>query len=186
MDKILEYSISYPFLEHPLANEKEQVKLKYAALLRSFADQFGDNKDINAMRAERYISDFLNDGQPNTGELKSAINEIMKTRFTPFRFFSYRYLFLFDCIYLYAPMSMAEAQKICEEIKSTVNARYHKRLDGIVKMMFEDNADLMQRTMITAEQFKAWEQLRRYIRTHEKNIIFTATMSAGKSTLIFR
>ncbi len=184
MDKILEYSISYPFLEHPLANEKEQVKLKYTALLRSFADQFGDNKDINAMRAERYISDFLNDGQPNTGELKSAINEIMKTRFTPFRFFSYRYLFLFDCIYLYAPMSMAEAQKICEEIKSTVNARYHKRLDGIVKMMFEDNADLMQRTMITAEQFKAWEQLRRYIRTHEKNIIFTATMSAGKSTLI--
>lgn len=76
MDKILEYSISYPFLEHPLANEKEQVKLKYTALLRSFADQFGDNKDINAMRAERYISDFLNDGQPNTGELKSAINEI--------------------------------------------------------------------------------------------------------------
>ena len=184
MDKIFEYSISYPIIRHPLANEKEQVKLKYASLLKLYSAKFFESHAVIAMRTERFINDFLNGKQLNSAAQSDAASDILKTRFTPFRFFSYRYIFLFDCVFLFTPTNKGKAQKICDELKATVNQRYHKQLDEIIRMMFEDDSKLIKSAAITAEQFEAWERLRRFAETKEKGIVFTATMSAGKSTLI--
>ena len=184
MNKILEYSISYPIMNHPLANEKEQIKIKYVALLRLYSTKFGESHEVTAMRIERFINDFFPDKQRSSTVQEKIIRDIMKTRVTPFRLFSYRYVFLFDCIFLFAPTSKNEAQKICDELKATVNQRYHKRLDGIVRMMFEDDSELIKNAMITNDQFYAWKRLRRFVASKERYAVFTATMSAGKSTLI--
>ena len=184
MNKILEYSISYPSLNHPLANEKEQIKIKYISLLQLYSTKFGESKKVNAMRMERFISDFFNGKQRSAGIEGKVTHDILKTRFAPFHFYSYLYVFLFDCIFLFAPTSRSEAQKICDALKTTVNQRYHERLDKIVRMMFEADSELIKNAVINNEQFYAWKQLRRFAASKERSAVFTATMSAGKSTLI--
>lgn len=60
MDKILDYSISYPKINHPLRNEKDHIKTNYAFLIQTYSIVFGEAKEITAMRTERFINDFLN------------------------------------------------------------------------------------------------------------------------------
>lgn len=184
MDKILEYSISYPAVNHPLMHEKEQNKIKYASLLRLYSTMFGESQEIASMRTERFINDFLDDSLRGSECQEKITHDILKTRFLPFHFYSYRYVFLFDCIFLFAPTNKNEAQRICNELKAKVSQRYHEQLDEIVRMMFEDDSELIKNAMITSDQFHAWKRLRRFVASKERCAVFTATMSAGKSTLI--
>lgn len=184
MDKILDYSISYPKINHPLRNEKDHIKTNYAFLIQTYSIVFGEAKEITAMRTERFINDFLNSRPQRSECQKRATHSILKTRFTPFHFYSYRYVFLFDCIFLFAPTNPKKAQEICNELKTKVNQKYHDRLDEIVRMMFEDDSELIKDAMINNDQFHAWKRLRRFVASKERFAVFTATMSAGKSTLI--
>ncbi len=184
MNKILEYSISYPVVGHPLVNKKERIKIKYASLLQLYSTMFGESREVAAMRTERFINDFLGGRLRGLRSPGKATHDILKTRFSTFHFYSYRYVFLFDCIFLFAPTNKSEAQRICDELKTKINQRYHGRLDEIVRMMFEDNSELVKNAMITNDQFYAWKRLRSFIASKERCAVFTATMSAGKSTLI--
>ena len=101
------YEIVYPDLVHPLINEKQQLKEKYIQLLRYYLDLFleGIDKSKSAYRLDALSRILLN--KPTVelpvfdakayGESFSSVN---RTRFTPFRLFSYRYLFLFDALFV--------------------------------------------------------------------------------------
>ena len=186
MEEWNEYVVYYPIIEHPLRIEKDSLKRKYVALLRKYAEKYDLNEHI-----EEKINVFrrvLFGGQEEEDLTEDYFREIetqvLRTRFTPFRFFSYRYIFLFDCLLLYAIEDENKGFLICEDFKNHVHNRYHKKIETMVRQMYEGDDDFADRTLITGEMVKAWNDARRYAESVEHSLFFTATMSAGKSTLI--
>jgi GTPase Era involved in 16S rRNA processing len=189
MNTLEGYDICYPQIQHPLISEKEDLKKKYISLLKFYADKFCPDDQIVLYRLKAFyiallgkndLSDvFLPDEQ-----VTKLTGVIMKTRFTPFRLFSYRYLFLYDCLFILAINDEVLGEKICDELKKTVNSRYHNTLDSMKQKMYLCESDFASRKLITHEMITEWNRARAYINSHNRNITFTATMSAGKSTLI--
>lgn len=177
--------IGYPLLEHPLFKEKKELKEKYLKLMAYFSYKYCSN-DKDACEKVKSLAEVLlpEYSEGSVENPQNSASAILKTRFTPFRFFSYRYVFLFDSILLFASNSKKDAEAISEECKSWVNKRFHKKIDEIVRRMFDNNMDFAKRNLITDEMIKSWEIVKKYHASTEKKIVFTATMSAGKSTLI--
>lgn len=179
-----DYFISYPEIKHPLAAESLSLKLKYVSLLEYYRKRICPS-DISAQnRLNRFKHDFLSDFSPAEQDIDSATKAIMKTRFTPFHFFSYRYLFLFDCVYLLCIDGFAYVREIREQIKTSVNKRYHTKIDAMLDAMISNPPALSNFSMITSEMIQSLTDSQKFLNTIETSIVFTATMSAGKSTLI--
>lgn len=177
--------IGYPLLEHPLLKEKKELKESYLKLVTYFSCKYCSNdeeayekvKSLAAVLLPEYSVCAVKDPQ-------SAVGLIFKTRFRHFRFFSYRYVFLFDSILLLASSSKKDAKAISDECKSWIKKRYHRKMDDIVSMMFDNNMEFTKGTLLTEEMIKSWTTIKKYLASTEKKVVFTATMSAGKSTLI--
>lgn len=184
MNAFENYFISYPAIKHPLADEKPELKLKYVSLLEFYRLKICPTSRLALARFERFKKDFLSGEDFVDQGIDKSIKEIMKTRFTPFRFFSYRYVFLFDCIYLLTVDGFTHVQKIGNLMKSSVNQRYHKKLDFVMEKMVSNPSELSGIQMITPEMIQSLEAVQAFLATEEKSVVFTATMSAGKSTLI--
>lgn len=183
------YAICYPKIQHPLSVEKSDLKMKYIALLKYYADKFCPGNQVIEYRLKTFslsllgTNDFSNSLPPD-GNINKLIGTIMKTRFTPFRLFSYRYLFLFDCIFILAIDNEELGNKICDELKATINSRYHNTLNSMKEKMYLCDSDFVSKKLITNEMVDEWIRAKEYINSRNRNISFTATMSAGKSTLI--
>lgn len=184
MNRIDSYAITYPLLNHPLSNERMDEKIKYICLLEHYRIKFCRSNKPAKERLRRFANDFIGKDESYQIDVAESAKDILRTRFTPFRLFSFRYVFLFDCIYLFAISNKQLATKICAELKLSVHRRYHRRINELFNMMFNEDASLIDEYLISKEQFDAWCRMRRYMRTSKKSIAFTATMSAGKSTLI--
>ena len=178
------YFISYPAIQHPLADEKLELKLKYISLLEHFRSKICPTSRSVLARFDRFKRDFLSGNAFVDQDIDTSIKAIVKTRFTPFRFYSYRYVFLFDCIYLLSVDSFTYIQKIGDLMKSSVNRRYYKKLDFVMEKMASNPSELSCIQMITPEMIQSLEAAQDFLATKEKSVVFTATMSAGKSTLI--
>ena len=119
MNTLEGYDICYPQIQHPLISEKEDLKKKYISLLKFYADKFCPDDQIVLYRLKAFyiallgkndLSDvFLPDEQ-----VTKLTGVIMKKRFTPFRLFSYRYLFLYDCLFILAINDEVLGEKICD------------------------------------------------------------------------
>lgn len=179
-----QYAICYPKLSHPLASEKSDVKIKYACLLSHYYHMVCEADCSAKVRLDRFLLDFLASTDFTPIEFEAAAKDIMKTRFTPFKLFSYRYIFLFDCIFLFAGDDKNKADLISAHMKTSVHKRYHKRIDYLVENMYQVSCEWSDFPQITSEMQEAWESYKEYIHSTERSVIFTATMSAGKSTLI--
>jgi hypothetical protein len=179
----------YPILNHPLKSEKDIFKRKYISLLEKYAKKYETQIPIKAKLQficeslygrKITIEKSLNDYSQNIE------SDVLKIRFTfiPFRFYSYRYIFLFDCLLLFAVSDKKKGMKISEEIKSHIHSYFHKKIDNLVTQLYEGKDNVETDTLITKEMIKSWNYARCYANTKNHDILFTGTMSAGKSTLI--
>lgn len=189
MNTLEGYAICYPHIEHPLRTEKVNLKKKYVLLLKYYVDKFCSGDPVVLYRLKTFSITLLGTNEfdrtlPLDESITQLTGTILKTRFTPFRLFSYRYLFLFDCIFIMAIDNEALGSKICDKLKSTVNSRYHNTLNSMKEKMYLCDSDFASKKLITNEMVDEWNRAKEYINSHNRNITFTATMSAGKSTLI--
>lgn len=189
MNMIEGYALSYPQIEHPLLTEKNELKKKYISLLKIYMDKFFPGDQVVLFRLKTFSNVLFGNTQLANAtvfcdDVNNTARTVQKTRFTPFRLFSYRYLFLFDSIFLLAPDDMEMGNKICDELKSTVHKRYHDTLETMKNKMYSAENDFAYKKLITEDMVQEWNQVRTYISSNNRNITFTATMSAGKSTLI--
>ena len=187
MDEWTKSVIYYPMVKHPLYDEKDELKRKYIALVNKYAEdineEFTDLK-LKVLYKVLYGKDDFDGTVEREQYSKGVEAAILKTRFSPFRFFSYRYVFLFDVLLLFAVDNREKGLLICEEFKRHVHVRYHKKIDMMISLMYEDKESFAEKTLITNEMIQCWLDIRHYLKTDNREIIFTATMSAGKSTLI--
>lgn len=180
-----QYAICYPSIEHPLESEDEDLMIKYLSLLKYYADKYRYNDQTVLYRIKTFAWPLIDFSEPLTvSEYNKAIKSIMKTRFTPFKFFSYKFVFLFDIIFIIAFDNKKLGDDICEELKLTVRPRDGRALEKMKNKMYAGESDFAYKKMISEEMVEAWINTQKYCRSISRNITFTSTMSAGKSTLI--
>lgn len=182
------YVICYPQIKHPLVMEKEELKQKYIYLLRYYADKYCPNDQTILYRIKTLSNVLFYKNENNVSsqieEYNVAVGTVMKTRFTPFRLFSYRYIFLFDCLFIMAVDNDKLGNELCRELESKVKRRYHNAFEEMKNKMYTGINDYAYKKMISDEMVELWDNSRKYLESKNRNITFTATMSAGKSTLI--
>ena len=191
MTSLSTYEVAYPDIIHPLINEKQQLKEKYIRLLGHYVDLFleGNDKSKSVYRLDSLCKILLNRPVaelPSFDEkaYKESFSSVNRTRFTPFRLFSYRYLFLFDALFVLGIEDNDLGNRLCEEILNMTNKRFHKSLKEMVEKMYSGDTTFAEKRIVSTEMVEAWVGARKYLSSNEKKITFTATMSAGKSTLI--
>lgn len=182
------YAICYPQITHPLELEKEELKQKYIYLLGHYANKYCPGDQVVLYRIKTLSNILFNKTEHNIlqqeWDYSTAIRKVMKTRFTPFRLFSYRYIFLFDCLFIMAVDDEKLGNYLYNDLKSKVNKRYHNAFKEIKEKMYSGINDYACKKLISNEMVETWDNTRKYLASKNRNITFTATMSAGKSTLI--
>lgn len=189
--EISTYEVAYPDIVHPLIDEKFQVKEKYILLLEHFVNLFAD---VNIKKSSSYRLDtlskiLLGTSIVNLVETDNSVGgEVVsgagKFKSPIFKLTSYRHLFLFDSLFILGIDNEKIGNCICEEILKLTNVRFHKSLKEMTRKMYSDDYMLIERKTITPEMLKSWKDARNYLTSNKRKITFTATMSAGKSTLI--
>ena len=182
------YAIGYPQIKHPLALDKEILKQKYMFLLRYYADKYCPDNQVILYRIKTLSNVLFNKNETDVSsrieEYNTAVKIVAKTRFTPFRLFSYRYIFLFDCFFTIAVDNDELGNKLCREFASKVNKKYRNAFEDMKSKMYAGVDDYANKRLISDEMVEAWSCARKYLESKNRNLTFTATMSAGKSTLI--
>lgn len=191
MENLCIYEVAYPEIAHPLILEKPLLKEKYVKLLGYYLNLYlnGTNKEKGLYRLETLSKILLNKSVVEVLAFdekgyRESFSSVNRTRFTPFRFFSYRYLFLFDALFVLGIDKQDLGSRLCEEILKMTNKRYHDSLKEMVSKMYENDSTFAEKHIVSKEMVSSWINARNYLSSGEKKITFTATMSAGKSTLI--
>ena len=111
------------------------------------------------------------------------LKAVTATKFRPFKFFSYRYCLLADCIFINAFSEKEKGEKIDAELEALYGRRYRKKLRGVFEFLY--GADRPQEIISQLEYFDdCWTQNLAFQQQVPVKVLVTATMSAGKSTLI--
>ena len=180
------------FLEdHPVLDEAPPFRELYLSALQYFVNLYSNDGFAQAIY-HCYEKAFRCNKQENTGhevatysaeEIKPIIGSITKTKFKKFRIFSYRYVFTADCLFLCAFHNQADASLVLKTVKALLSPRYHRRLDVLYEALF--NAAPLERGMGLVESIvEKWRVNEDFLSQTPERILITATMSAGKSTII--
>lgn len=182
---------SFYLKNHPLTHEKYVYKENYCRALAYFVRKYHKDSDTSAASMlEHYCRSLLGDMYPSFDftplvekEIQTALKKVSAWRCKRFKFFTYRFVFMVDCLFLCAFTNEDTAVEILSEIKSFFSTRYHKKFDNLFSSLYHGTV-LGKGMDMVAEMVSAWNSERSFFNRPQRNILVTATMSAGKSTLI--
>lgn len=165
---------------HPILAKGEGIREKYASLLSHFVMQ-QDGGDLWAEKLHRfYISKIVGEGGRADPSEPRKLNLIEQFRFT-----KYRYYLLTDCLFISAFDDRERGGAICEEFAGFFGERYRKKFSMILEAFYDEAGGEMGRGLgELAEIYKIIWNNRRFIKEPPRKVMITATMSAGKSTLL--
>lgn len=185
------YEIAYPNIKHPLCTENKILKEKYIQLLKYFIKDIEDECGYEKCRYRlNLLSKILLDKKADeippllNVNLNSICKMINKIRFTPFHVFSYRYVLLFDVLFIVGVDNRELGNQIVNKILLMNKKNIRNSLTDFASDMYDGKFTQLENKLVTKEMLMAWMDSREYLSTRMKKITFTATMSAGKSTLI--
>lgn len=171
--------------KHPIIEEKESYKIKYISILEYFVHKYSKD-DIWAVSMLRLYADKLlknpTEYEYTLTDFRKQSKDVVATKFRPFKFFSYRYCLLIDCIFINAYGNRKIGEEILQELSTTCHKRYQKRLQQLFEFLYNpaisvdfDKIDYMK---------GCWKLNRSFLESQPIKVLVTANMSAGKSTLL--
>lgn len=172
--------------KHPIIEEKTSYKKKYINVLEYFVQKYSKD-DVWANTTLRLYTKKLlqndSDYQYNNFNLQRQSRQVVATKFRPFKFFTYRYCLLFDCIFINAYGEKSKGEKIFEEISIIYQKRYQKKIFQVFNFLYDatvsvDDIDKVQYMR------DCWNKNRAFLTAEPIKVMVTANMSAGKSTLL--
>lgn len=172
--------------EHPIMDEKLPYKDKYLNVLEYFVRKYSaDDIWANAvlrLYKEKILGDLQNYNYREREVFKQSKN-VVATKFKPFRFFSYRYCLIFDCIFMNAIGDKGKGEKIYTELSSIYHKRYKKKIRQVFDALYDIRISLdgFEQINYMAE---CWKKNMEYQSQKLSKVLVTANMSAGKSTLL--
>lgn len=177
--------ISQMLGKHPIAEEKESYKIKYINVLDYFVRKYSED-DIWATSVLRLYADKLLN---NPTEYKYTLTDFTKyskdvvaTKFRPFRFFSYRYCLLMDCIFINAYRNRKIGEEILKELSTIYHKRYHIKILQLFEFLYNPAVSIDLEKIDYMKE--SWNLNRSFLETQPIKVMVTANMSAGKSTLL--
>lgn len=185
-DTLLE--LSQMINRHPVKNEKSSYKVKYINMLEYFVKKYSqDDIWANAV-LKLYITKLLDSTadyvyNDTNFDIKRCSKKVLATKFRPFKFFTYRYCLIFDCIFMNAYNDEEKGKKIFNELSELYHRRYKKNMERVFQFLYDPAVSVegIKNIKYLAE---CWNKNRIFLSNKPLKIIITATMSAGKSTLL--
>ena len=184
-----EIQFSVVLEHHPVLAQTTAYKNMYLALLRYFTDTFCPDSGIADILLQHYQKAFLPDGTGDIAivqdaeEVKTLIRKISRRNIFRLRFSSYCGLFFTDCLLLCAENDFGKANILLENLKTYFHPKYHKKLDDTLASVHH-NEPLKSRREPAANMLEQFRKNIWFLHQPLKTVLITATMSAGKSTLI--
>lgn len=172
--------------KHPILEEKSSYKCKYINLLEYLVRKFSpDDEWANKtlLLYKKALLENLQDYRYEGFELHTQSKSVIATKFKPFKFFSYRYCVIIDCIFINAINNKEKGELIFAELSSIYHKRYQKNICNVFEALYMPDISLKGYDQITYLA-DCWEKNRAFLSNEPIKIIVTATMSAGKSTLL--
>lgn len=182
---------SFYVTHHPILQEKYEYRQNYCHALSYFIKKYCKCVDssANAM-LEHYCRTLLGKQYsafnfiPITEErIRPAVKKVAAIKFKRFALFSYRFVFMVDCLFLCAFHDENTAKEIVTELKALFHARYHRKFDLLFSALYH-GASLGKGMDTVTELVSIWNYEQEFFKCPRKKILVTANMSAGKSTLI--
>ena len=190
MEDLRDYSIYYYSEDHPLKEEKKEFKKLYLNLLNHCGCLYL-NKNIvryklNIFKEKLNFDDEIEELNSDDKILKRLFKKVLKQYFklARLKFYTYRYIFFFDCLVLFGEGNKRNTQIFMEELKKIIVPLYHYEIDEVFKNLYLEKFNLDRKFFISEEMLNKFYVIKNFTESKETNIIFTATMSTGKSTLI--
>lgn len=190
MEDLRDYSIYYYSEDHPLKEEKKEFKKLYLNLLNHCGCLYL-NKNIvryklNIFKEKLNFDDEIEELNSDDKILKRLFKKVLKQYFklARLKFYTYRYLFFFDCLVLFGEGNKRNTQIFMEELKKIIVPLYHYEIDEVFKNLYLEKFNLDRKFFISEEMLNKFYVIKNFTESKETNIVFTATMSTGKSTLI--
>ena len=179
--------ISQYVVKHPIMVESEDYKKKYINTLEYFVRKYSSKGKYSQSMLELYKNRLME--QPELydykdEELKKISKGVMAWKMKKFKFFSYRYCLLIDVLFICAFLNEKKAEQIYQEIREIYNKRYWKKLDMLYQIVIGKADNVVVKFNQADYIIDCIKSNREFISGEMKNILVTANMSAGKSTLL--
>lgn len=178
--------ISQYVIKHPIIIENESYKKRYINTLEYFVRKYCSNNKYSFSILELYKDKLLQNKENYDyvdEELKKISKGVMTWKMKKFKFFSYRYCLLVDVLFICAFLDENKSELIYKEILEIYNKRYRKNLELLYKVVIGKSDNVVKFDQ-TDYMISCIEINRKFIQKRMKNILVTANMSAGKSTLL--
>lgn len=166
---------------HPLLIEKESYKVKYLNVLEYFSQKYSANDPWANQTLQLYIKKFLgtkNSHKYDNFDLQRNTKPVLATKFRPFKFFSYRYCLIIDCIFICAYGDKEKSEKIFSELSAVYHKRYQKKLRQVFDSLYDPTISTEGIEQIQYLK-SCWDMNRKFITNEPIKVIITANMSAG-------
>jgi len=190
MEDLRDYSIYYYSEDHPLKEEKKEFKKLYLGLLNHCGCLYL-NKNIvryklNIFKEKLNFDDEIEELNSDDKILKRLFKKVLKQYFklARLKFYTYRYIFFFDCLVLFGEGDKRNTQIFMKKLKKIIVPLYHYEIDEVFKNLYLEKFNLDRKFFISEEMLNKFYVIKNFTESKETNIVFTATMSTGKSTLI--
>lgn len=171
--------------KHPVADEKSDYKVKYIAMLEYFVRKYSQNDLWAEQTLQLYKKRFIGENEHKyyNFDLHRDSKSVLGIKFRPFRFFSYRYCFIIDCIFVCAYGDKKKAESIFGELSQLYRRWHQKKINQVFDSLYDFS---VQTDEIEQIQYlkSCWDKNRRFTEKEPIRAIVTANMSAGKSTLL--
>lgn len=171
--------------KHPVLGENRSYKFKYLKILDYFSRKYSANDPWANQTLRLYIKKFLGDErryQYNNFNLQRDMTSVLAARFRPYKFVSYRYCLLLDCIFICAYDDRDKAERIFAELASVYHDRYQKNIHLLFNALYDPTISTDGIGQISYLK-SCWDRNRAFIAAEPIKVLVTANMSAGKSTL---
>ena len=181
------FSISHALKEHPVIVEDISYRIKYLNILEYFVNKYSIENEFALEVLKNYKNIFLGDSidkyKYSDEELKKLFKGAIGRKLRGFKLFTYRYAFIYDCLFMNAFLDMKKAGVILDDIKSIYKKRYHVNFDLLFEILYKER-EFINRLDNIKYLIKCWKSNKEHLSKKQIKVLITANMSAGKSTLI--
>lgn len=182
--------VSQYVLKHPIKDESEEYKIRYINALEYFVRKYSEKDIYSHNMLELYKNKLMEHPKSykyDDSKLKYVSKGKLKLKPKRFKFFLYKYCFLIDVIFICSVNDNKKSEQIFKEILDIYNQiysnRYLKRCKAIFSVIIGKNKKCPYLEQV-GYILECINVNRDYLCKKNRNILVTANMSAGKSTLI--
>ncbi len=175
---------------HPVLSEHEAYKAKYVAALDYFADTYKLKDNASGSLLKRF-SDVLLGDKNNNSQLAFSEQNNRKQKFKWQDLFGYLYTFAADCFLMFAGFDEKKAKSVLVGLKRTFKPRYSSGISALFEALYHGAILAPPRHNTVKGILRRWRATEKHYREliefqsdQPERFLVTATMSAGKSTMI--